>query len=48
MYDILYKNDKPARFILVKIVTPIEKCHATNLIFFLASPEHMNIVQKFA
>ena len=34
MYNILYKNDKLARFILVKIVNPIEKCQTTDYIFF--------------
>ena len=37
MYNILYKNDKLARSILEKIVNPIEKCQATDYIFFLAS-----------
>ena len=48
MYNILYKNDKLARFILVKIVNPIEKCQKTYIIFFLASSECHNTVQKFA
>ena len=37
MYNILNKNDKLAKSILVKIVNPIEKCQAIDSIFFLAS-----------
>ena len=37
MYNILYKNDKLARPIFMKIVNPIEKCQTTDYIFFLAS-----------
>ena len=33
MYNLLYKNDKPARSILAKIVNPIEKCQTTDYIF---------------
>ena len=33
MHNILYKNDKLARPILVKIVNPIEKCQTTDYIF---------------
>ena len=38
MYIILYKNDKLARFILVKIVNPIEKCQTTDFIFSQLHP----------
>ena len=34
MYRILYKNDKLARSILVKIVNHIEKCQTTDYIYF--------------
>ena len=34
MYNILYKNDKLAGPILVKIVNPIEKCQTIDYIFF--------------
>ena len=34
MYNILYKNDKLARSVLVEIVNPIEKCQTTDYIFF--------------
>ena len=37
MYNILYKNDKLAMPILVKIVNPKEKCQTTDYIFLLAS-----------
>ena len=47
MYNILYKNDKLAIPILVKIVNPIEKCQTTNYIFFLASYQCHTTVQKF-
>ena len=33
MYNLLYKNDKPARSILAKIVNHIEKCQTTDYIF---------------
>ena len=36
MYNILYKNDNLVRFILVKIVNPIEKYQTIDYIFFLA------------
>ena len=36
MYNILCKNDKLARVILVKMENPIEKCQATGYIIFLA------------
>ena len=42
------KNDKLARFILVKIVIPIEMCQTIDFIFFLASLKSINTVQKFA
>ena len=48
MYTILYKNDKLARFILVKIVNPIEKFETRDYIFFLASSKCYTTVQKFA
>ena len=47
-YSPLYKNDKLLRFIVAKIVEPIEKCQAIDFIFFLASLKPINIVQKFA
>ena len=47
MYNILCKNDKLARSILVKIVIPIEKCQTTDYIFFLASYQCQTTVQKF-
>ena len=34
MCNILYKNDKLARPILVKIVNPIENCQTTDYIYF--------------
>ena len=46
MYNILYKNDNLARFNLVKIVKPIEKCQTTDFIFFLASSQCHNTVQN--
>ena len=48
MYNILYKNDKLAKSVLVKIVNPIEKCQTTDYIFFLASYQCHNTVQKSA
>ena len=47
-YSPLLKNDKLLRFILAKIVLPIEKCQATDFIFLLASLRPINTVQKFA
>ena len=47
-YSPLYKNDKLLRFILAKIVQPIENCQATNFIFLLASLKLINTLQKFA
>ena len=48
MYNILNKNDKLPRPILVKIVNPIEKCQTIDYIFFLASSQCHTTIQKFA
>ena len=48
MYNILSENDKIARPILVKIVSPIEKWQTIDYIFFLASYWCHTTVQKFA
>ena len=47
-YNILYKNNKLARSILVKIVNHTEKCQTTDYIFFLASYQCHTNKQKFA
>ena len=47
MYNVLYKNDKLARPILVKIVNPIEKCQTIDFIFFQLHPSAIILYKNF-
>ena len=46
MHNILYKNDKLARSILVKIVNPIKKFQRIDYIFFLDSYQCHTTIQN--